>query len=100
MELSFNKLNLAEIVVYRSFAQRADFVRSIFFLNCPNPFKLVTSFVDLWSVLKLDCEHSTARNSSNAFIERKARNRYFTRISILKMFYKKRMNLKYEKLAN
>lgn len=47
MELSFNKLNLAEIVVHRSSAQRADFVRSIFFLNCSNPFKLVTSFVDL-----------------------------------------------------
>ena len=94
MELSFNKLNLAEIVVYRSSAQRADFVRSIFFLNGSNPFKLVTSFVNLWSVLKLDCEHSTARNSSNAFIERKARNRYFTRISILKMFYKKKDEFK------
>lgn len=47
MELSFNKLNLAEIVVYRSSAQRADFVRSIFFLNGSNPFKLVTSFVNL-----------------------------------------------------
>ena len=94
MELSFNKLNLAEIVVRRSSAQRADFVRSIFFLNCSNPFKLVTSFVDFWSVLKLDCKHSTARNSSNAFIERKARNRYFTRISILKMFYKKKDEFK------
>lgn len=99
MELSFNKLNLAEIVVHRSSAQRADFVRSIFFLNCSNPFKLVTSFVDFWSVLKLDCEHSTARNSSNAFIERKERNRYFTRISILKMFYKKKDEFKIWKIG-
>lgn len=99
MELSFNKLNLAEIVVHRGSAQRADFLRSIFFLNCSNPFKLVTSFVDFWSVLKLDCEHSTATNSSNAFIERKARNRYFTRISILKMFYKKKDEFKIWKIG-
>lgn len=99
MELSFNKLNLAEIVVHRSSAQRTDFVRSIFFLNCSNPFILVTSFVDFWSVLKLDCEHSTARNSSNAFIERKARNRYFTRISILKMFYNKKDEFKIWKIG-